>query len=222
VTSVAAPDPGPLVASYAALTAVVAGLGDADAWTPTGCTGWTVRDLVLHLRHDAVRALVAAHTPAEGAADCDRIRYWAAWGSDPVADELVRRATRVEAGLAGWPELQARYVEAARAAVRAVAAAGPEAVVTTQGHAITVADLASTLAVEATLHHLDLVASLDAPGPGPGGLAEVRRVVEALLGPGPSLAAWSDERVALVGTGRAAPTASERADLGARTVPVFT
>lgn len=222
MTSVPAAGRGPLVASYTSLAAVVAGLGDADAWTPTGCTGWTVRDLVLHLRHDAVRALVAVHTPAEGAADCDEVRYWAAWGSDPAVDEQVRRATRVEAGLAGWPELQARHVEAARAAVRAVDAADPEAVVTTQGHALTVADLASTLAVEATLHHLDLVACLDAPGPGPESLAEVRRVVEALLGPGPSLTGWSDERVALVGTGRAAPTPAERADLGERTVPVFT
>jgi hypothetical protein len=39
--------------------------------------------------------------------------------------------------------------------VRAVAAADPGALVETQGHVLTVADLASTLVVEATVHLLD-------------------------------------------------------------------
>ena len=119
-----------------------------------------------------------------------------------------------------WPALRDRYVEAARAAARALDAADPAAVVATQGHALTVADLTSTLVVEATLHHLDLVASLDAPGPPAEGLAEVRRVVEALLGR--DLRGWDDDRVALVGTGRATATAAELGDLAGATVPVFT
>ena len=93
-------------------------------------------------------------------------------------------------------------------------------VLLTQGHAIRARDLASTLAVEATLHHLDLVAHLDrAAPPTPVGLAEVRRVVEELLPR--RLPGWSDERVALVGTGRADPTPEERDDLGEARVPVF-
>ncbi|MDZ5660334.1 maleylpyruvate isomerase N-terminal domain-containing protein [Nocardioides sp. S-58] len=206
--------------AYAALRAVVAGLGEDDAWAPTGCAGWAVRDLVWHLHADAVRGLVAAHTPAPGPADRDAVSYWRAWGSDPDADERNRRLTRVEAGLHPFAALRERYLEASAAAARAVGALPPEQVVATQGHTLRAADLASTLAVEATLHHLDLIAHLDgAAAPPAPGTAEARRVVEALLGE--ELPGWTDERVALVGTGRAAPTAEERARLSDVRLPVF-
>lgn len=206
--------------SYDALIDVLAGLGDDAAWTPTGCLGWSVRDLVFHLHADALRALVALHTPADRPADCDAVAYWRAWGSDAAADEQTRRFTRLEAGLFSWPGLRSRYLETARAATRAFADADPSSVVATQGHAISVADLASTLAVEATLHHCDLVDQLSAAGPSAAGLAEVRRVVEALLDR--DLAGWSDERVSLVATGREKPTSSELEDLGTAVIPVFT
>lgn len=212
-----------LTESYDALAAVVSRLRDEDAWAPTGCTGWSVRDLLWHLQADAVRGLVAAHTPAGRAADCDAVAYWRSWGSDPDADERNRRLTRVEAGLHDLAALRERYLEAAAATARAVAAVPAGQVVATQGHAIRVDDLASTLAVEATLHHADLVAHLDAhldtPGPPTAGLDEARRVVEALLGR--TLDGWSTERVVLVGTGRAEPTPAERDDLVGLDVPVF-
>ena len=210
-----------LHATYGALASVVTDLGDDQAWTPTGCVGWTVHDLVWHLHADAVRGLVAAHTPADRVADCDSVAYWRAWGSDLDADERNRRMTRVEAGLHEFGTLRERYVEASAATVRAVSGLPDDEVLLTQGHAIRAGDLASTLAVEATLHHLDLVAHLDrAAGPTPAGLAEVRRVVEGLLAR--RLTGWGDERVALVGTGRAAPTSRELDDLGEARVPVFT
>ena len=59
-----------------------------------------------------------------------------------------------------------------------------------------------------------------AAGPSDEGLAETRRVTVALLGR--DLVGWPDERVALVATGRAEPTAQERGDLGDAVVPVFT
>lgn len=210
-----------LTAAYGALAGVVAGLGDEAGWAPTGCRGWVVRDLVFHLHADCVRALVALHTPASRPADCDAVAYWQGWGSDPEFDEDVRRQTRVQSAPYSWPGLRERYTEAAAAAARALAAADADAVVATQGHALTVADLASTLVVEAVLHHRDLVQHLPgAPGPDAEGLAEVRRVAEALLGR--QLAGWTDERVALVATGRAEPTAQELDDLGGAVVPVFT
>ena len=208
-----------LAASYDALAGVVAGLREEDAWVPTGCLGWTVRDLVWHLHADAVRGLVAAHTPAQRDADCDAVAYWRSWGADPESDERTRRTTRVEAGLHGFADLRGRYLEAAAAARRALDSVPAGAVLATQGHALRADDLASTLAVEATLHHADLVAHLDADGPTDAGLAEVRRVVEALLGR--PLPDWSDRRVALVGTGRSEPSAAEHRDLAGLTVPVF-
>ena len=210
-----------LRASYDALAGVVGGLDDEAAWRPTGCRGWVVRDLVFHLHADCVRALVAVHSPAGRPADCDAVAYWRGWGSDAGTDETIRRTTRVESSPWSWPALRDRYAEGAAAAGRAVAAADPETVVTTQGHALTVADLASTLLVEATLHHLDLVRHLPgATGPALEGLAEARRVSEALLGR--DLGGWTDERVALVATGRAEPSPQEQAELGDSVVPVFT
>ena len=205
--------------TYAALASVVEELEEHHAWVATACVGWTVHDLVWHLHADAVRGLVAAHTPADRSADCDSVAYWRAWGSDPDADERNRRMTRVEAGLHTFTALRDRYLEASSAAVRAVSDLPDATVVLTQGHAIGARDLASTLAVEATLHHLDLVAHLGgAAPPTQAGLVEVRCVVEGLLD---RALGWSDERVALVGTGRAEPTEDELVELRGAGIPVF-
>jgi len=85
-----------------------------------------------------------------------------------------------------------------------------------------VADLLSTLAVEAAVHHLDLVLRLDRPGPAAGPLAEVRRVLEGLLGR-PLPAGWDDATAARRGTGRESLTALDRAELGpaAASFPLF-
>jgi hypothetical protein len=86
-----------------------------------------------------------------------------------------------------------------------------------------VEDRLSTLAVEATVHHLDLIQHLDgSPGPAVDGLAEVRRVLTDLWEREP-LEHWSDEHFARVGTGRAELTAQERAELGAHAdlLPLF-
>jgi hypothetical protein len=87
-------------------------------------------------------------------------------------------------------------------------------VVATQGHALTVADLLSTLTVEAAVHHLDLVLRLDRPGPAAAPLAEVRRVLEGLLGR-PLPAGWDDVTAARRGTGREPLSASDHDELGA-------
>jgi hypothetical protein len=92
--------------------------------------------------------------------------------------------------------------------------ADPGELVATQGWVVRAGDLASTLAVEATVHHLDLVAHLDRPGPPADGPAEVRRVLEGLLG-GPLPAGWDDATAARRGTGRESLTDADRAALGA-------
>lgn len=86
----------------------------------------------------------------------------------------------------------------------------------TQGHLLAVPDLLNTLAVEATIHHLDLVRELpDAAGPATEGLTEARRVVDGLLGLAPGAGpGWKDVRAVLVAIGRAEPTPEERRDLG--------
>jgi hypothetical protein len=98
----------------------------------------------------------------------------------------------------------------------------PADLVGTQGRVLTVADLLSTLTVEAAVHHLDLVVRLDRPGPAAGPLAEVRRVLEGLLG-APLPGNWDDVTAARRGTGREPLTPADRSELGSRAAafPLF-
>lgn len=212
-----------LQATYRSLSDVVTDLRPEEAWQPTGCAGWAVLDLTLHLVDDARRGLVALATPADGPATGDAVAYWRAWQPTAAQDEDVAWRTRVRASVAGGlTELSAVYVETAAAATTAAARARPDELVAVQGHVLRAGDLLSTLAVEAAVHHLDLVARLDRPGPSPEALAEVRRVLEGLLG-GPLPESWDDPTAARRGTGREPLDDADRAVLGpsAERFPLF-
>ncbi|MFI2205355.1 maleylpyruvate isomerase N-terminal domain-containing protein [Streptomyces sp. NPDC020192] len=205
-----------LRAAYEAASTVVADLGDAESWLPSGCTGWAVRDLVFHCLGDAQRALVALHTPASEPVDRDAVTYWQDWAPNTTGAANGRRWVRVSATMfLDFGQLRGLYLETLAAAVHAAEATDPARPVATQGHVLTAGDLMTTLAVEATVHHLDMTAGLPlAPGPSSEGLAAVRATLDALLGR-PALPAWSDAHYARVGTGRAPLTEAERAALGA-------
>jgi hypothetical protein len=91
--------------------------------------------------------------------------------------------------------------------------------VATQGHVLEVGDLLSTLAVEATIHHLDLVAHLPGvEGPGAATVLRTRQVVDAValeVAGQPFPSGWDDAAVVRVATGRAEADGSVRAALGA-------
>jgi hypothetical protein len=199
---------GDLAATYGSLTA-------EEGWEPTGCAGWTVVDLGFHLLSDARRALVALNTPAAGPADTTAVSYWTAWQPPEPGDEEELWSTRIAAsvhgGLAG---IGRRYAETTAAAVVAASRVDRAAVVGTQHRVLSVADLLSTLTVEAAVHHLDLVLRLNRPGPSAEPLAEVRRVLEGLLG-APLPARWDDATAARRGTGREPLDVRDLADLGA-------
>ncbi|MEU6508905.1 maleylpyruvate isomerase N-terminal domain-containing protein [Streptomyces sp. NPDC046942] len=205
-----------LRAAYEASVTAVAGLSDEESWVPSGCTGWAVRDLLFHCLGDAQRALVALHTPSPEPADRDAVTYWQDWRPNPVGAANGRRWARVNASMfLDWGQLRGLYLETLTATVHASEAADPALPVATQGHVLTAGDLLTTLAVEATVHHLDLTVGLPhAPGPSPEGLAAVRATLDGLLGR-PALPEWSDTHYARVGTGRAPLTGAERAALGA-------
>lgn len=115
------------------------------------------------------------------------------------------------------------HAETARAAAHAARHSDPGAVVGTQGHALTVDDLLSTLVVEAAIHHVDMVVHLPhVARPTAAPLAEARRVVDALASK-PFPADWADEDVVLLGTGRARPSADQAPMLGtvADELPLF-
>jgi hypothetical protein len=209
--------------TYTDLRELLATVDDTESWWATGAEGWCVRDLTYHCTTDAQRALVALHTPSTRRPDRDAVSYWEGWGSDPAGDASGRRWTRVSASMfLAWDQLRALHAETADAVVHA-SGTDPASVVETQGHALLVDDLLRTLAVEAAIHHLDLVAHLpDLPGPSEAGLGEARRVLDGLAGT-PFPDEWDDEHVVRLGTGRALPDAKESLRLGpvAHRLPLF-
>ena len=218
------PDPVSLLSSaYRELSAVLSSLSVEEGFEPTGCAGWTAVDLGFHLLSDARRALVALHTPADGPADTTAVDYWTAWRPPEPGDEDELWSTRIAASAhGGLLPIAARYAETTAAVVVAAGEARLAHLVRTQGRTLPVADLLSTLAVEAAVHHLDLVLRLDRPGPSAEPLAEVRRILEGLLG-GPLPDRWDDATATRRGTGRERLTAQDRLELGpaARRFPLF-
>ncbi|WP_336032850.1 maleylpyruvate isomerase N-terminal domain-containing protein [Geodermatophilus sp. FMUSA9-8] len=200
--------------TYADLSGLVTGLMAGEGDRPSGCAGWTVLDLTQHLLDDARRGLVALATPAGGPVTSDAVAYWRSWQPTPDEDDGTAWRTRVRASTAGGlANLAPLYAGTAAAVGVAAGRVDAGERVGTQGWVLTAADLCSTLAVEAAVHHLDLVAHLDRPGPGPAALAEVRRVLEGLHG-GPLPAGWDDATAARRGTGREPLTDADRAELG--------
>jgi hypothetical protein len=199
--------------AYRDLGDLALSVSEREAWLPTRCTGWSVRDLVLHLLADAQRALVALGTPSSAAPDRDAVTYWldAPGGDDREYREV--RAVRTIASAYRLPVLTGQYAETSRAVVVLAEAADPTATVATQGHTLLVEDLLATLVVEAALHHLDLLEHLDRPGPAAGPLAVVRRTLDGLLGR-PEPVGWDDVTYARAATGRRPLTAEEAAALG--------
>jgi len=228
-----------LDAVYRNVTAVAGGLGEADLMRPSRCAGWAVADVLYHELLDARRALRTFASPADQPPDCDDVSYWTDYapagdgasgdgasgsGAPTYAEESAAHARYVRIAAAAYPPgaLAWEWSETAAAAVRAGRACRHQAV-TTQGHVLTVADFAATLAVEAAVHYLDLTVALPGtPAPEPASLALVRRVLDGLLG-APLPASWDDVTAALKGTGREPLTEADRRALGssASRFPLF-
>ena len=218
------PDPVSLLSTaYRDLSAVLSSLSLEEGFEPSGCAGWTAVDLGFHLLSDARRGLVALHTPADGPADTTAVDYWTAWRPPEPGDDDHLWSTRIAASAhGGLLPIAARYAETTAAVLDAAGGVRPGHLVLTQGRTLPVADLLSTLTVEAAVHHLDLVLRLDRPGPSDEPLAEVRRILEGLLArPLPNR--WDDVTAARRGTGRERLTAQDRLELGpgARRFPLF-
>ena len=226
---------GAFDAGYQKVTAVAAGLSEADLMRPTRCAGWAVADVLYHQLLDARRALRTFASPSDAPVDRDDVSYW----RDYAPGEASAPGGSGAAGYSGESAAHARYVriaasayppgtlawewsETAAAACRAGRACGHRAV-TTQGHVLTVTSFTATLAVEAAVHYLDLTVALPgAPAPEPASLALVRRVLAGLLG-APLPASWDDVAAALKGTGRDPLTEADRQALGlsASRFPLF-
>lgn len=231
--------PGLLGRSYSLVTAAVEGLTPAELLLGTRCRGWTVQDLLLHQLLDAQRALVAFATPAAEEPDVDAVTYWEPFRPGSVGDGSAGDGSAVDGAPGGedWSAAHARFVRVASSAyadprtlvahwrttseatVRAALAADPAGRVGTQGHVIVVPDFLSTLVVESTVHHLDLVVELPAGArgttPDPEALALTRVVLEGIHGAALPTA-WDDATCVLKGTGRIPLEPADHEALGGR------
>lgn len=137
-------------------------LDGADPAAPTGCAGWTVRDLHAHLTATTQGLARILEAPAPGRADTD-VAGWAAAlpGLAAVADEDARRTD---------PGLRPAVARAREL----LATADPERVVQQRTGAHRLADAVLFRLVEAVVHGLDLGVAPDR--------AALRLVVRALAG----------------------------------------
>ncbi|MEV6105406.1 maleylpyruvate isomerase N-terminal domain-containing protein [Streptomyces sp. NPDC051940] len=200
--------------SWNALLDAVAGLADEDFERPSGCTGWSVRDLVCHLVIDAQDVLITLVTPADTAPTVDAAGYWSLLDEPPSGDDPLDALIPRLAAAYGEPRwLKFHLDDVGSAAGRAARLADPGARVSTQGKVLTAGDYLGAYVLEWTLHHLDLTAHLpSAPEPPPAEtLAAARALLERIAG-APFPGSLSDTDALLVGTGRRAPTGAE--DLG--------
>ncbi|HVM28463.1 MAG TPA: maleylpyruvate isomerase N-terminal domain-containing protein [Mycobacteriales bacterium] len=211
--------------TWEGVTALLEALDEIDLTRPSLCAGWAVVDVLHHLQFDLVRALTACASPVDAVPTVDAATYWQAWSAaaDPVQEARGVRSTRIQAAAYRGPEgLLALWRDTAPAAQRALLARRPDERVATQGHVITVNDLARSLVVEATVHHLDCLPSLgDVPRPSAESVVEVRRTAEQVLAT--PLPPGNDESWALKAAGRVPLSPGDRSALGdaARAFPLL-
>ncbi|MEV5572976.1 maleylpyruvate isomerase N-terminal domain-containing protein [Spirillospora sp. NPDC052269] len=200
--------------SWTALLAAVAETPDEDFERPSGCAGWSVRDLACHLVIDAQDVLITLVTPADTEPTADAATYWDVQDEPPTGDDPLDALIPRLAAAYGEPRwLKFHLDDVGTAAGRAAALADPSAHVSTQDKVLTVADYLSAYVLEWTLHHLDLIADFpDAPEPPSESTSAARALLERIAG-APFPASLSDKDALLLATGRRAPTHEEKAIL---------
>ncbi|HEY0240312.1 MAG TPA: maleylpyruvate isomerase N-terminal domain-containing protein [Friedmanniella sp.] len=170
-------------------------LDDHALLAASRCWGWTVVDVVTHVRlglEEVASCLLTAGT-CSGAPDRDAATYWLTeppdLGTDEVAGILaIRRlasATRVPRSAL------VPLTRVSDALVLGVARL-PDGALAFQGGVLTTGDLLATWAVELAVHQLDLAREIDVAPPSPDALAMARRTVEALRDAGRGLPAFAE------------------------------
>lgn len=197
----------------------VSALTDDDFARPSGCAGWSVRDLVCHFVIDAQDVLITLVTPSAEAATHDAVTYWKVTGEPSGDDPLSALVVRLAAAYGEPWMLKFHVDDVGQAALRAGRLADPSTRVSTQDMVLTAGDYLGAYVWEWTLHHLDLVQHLPRlAGPAAEPLTRCRAMLEQIAGT-TFPASWPDEDVLRVGTGRRAPTEAERAELGDLDIP---
>jgi uncharacterized protein (TIGR03083 family) len=146
---------------YGLLSDLLGSLAADELLAPSGCAGWTNAHLVFHMLSDPQRALVVFHRPTRGPANKDFITYWQGFQASDQAREEHSRFVAMGASAYSDPrQIVAKWQETADAAVRCAQESSQVEFIERQGHVLSAGDFLVTLLVEATIHHLDLLANV--------------------------------------------------------------
>lgn len=187
-------------ASVTAFTDAVVSLPEWALLASSRCHGWTRMDVAVHVLAGWQEMLGGFVTVVDDEATVDAASYWTAFadlmsGSDRV-DILM--AQRRRAATYVRPRVMLEQLrEVADAVLSASVTMRPQPC-RWQGQVFAPGDFLAIWTVENVVHHLDLL--LDDPPP-TRGLALARATVQALAG-APLPDEWTDEQVALIGSGR--------------------
>jgi Mycothiol maleylpyruvate isomerase N-terminal domain len=196
------------------LAEIASGLSDNELVRPSGCEGWTVADLVIHLRMDCEGLLSGLASPTEIPADRDHVSYWKDWPPlGPATFSEVRWIWAMSAAYATGDGLRRHFCDIAGAAASASRHVS-EGRILFQGHSCEVDEFLTMWVVEFALHQIDLVVGVDdRPDPPAWALEVVLTTLDALIGH--DRPAWWDERSFLLkATGRERLSSVDRERLG--------
>lgn len=160
-------------------------------------------------------ALVTFNSPAEGPANKDFVSYWN--GFEAANEDAIAHArfVRISAAAHSDPKtIASRWRETTLAALRNARSTSEVDFVTTQGHILSTPDFIATLVVEATIHHLDLVANLDTPSSPPAAALVITLTTLDGLLQGTRPGGWDEITYLLKATGREPLTQRDRVALG--------
>ena len=196
------------------LRQIVAGVSDAEIVRATSCEGWSVADLLVHLRLDGEELLRGLTVPCDDPVDRDYVSYWKDWpasGQATFAD--VRWIWATAASYTTTDSLRG-HVDEVMTAAAAVSRVAPGGRVRFQNHVLSIDDLLTMFSVEFAVHHLDLLVAVpDRPGPEPGALELAVSTLDGLLGPRHPTS-WDQLTYVRKATGRQRLDAADIAELG--------
>ncbi len=157
-------------------------LDDRSLLGASRCWGWTLVDVVTHVRlglEEVASCLLTAGT-SRAAPDRDAATYWLTEppgsGSGEVAGTL---AIRRIASATQVPRSALVPLRQVAGGLRSAAGRLTDGVLEFQGCVLTTGDFLATWAVELAVHQLDLAREVDVAPPRPPALSLARRTVEA-------------------------------------------
>jgi uncharacterized protein (TIGR03083 family) len=208
------------------LTALLAGLSDADFAVATRCPGWTVAELVAHCEGMLLRLVGANAREVGGPPEIDRAGYYRYDPAGPREDEdpartfseVIRQRVIDEVGGRTPDQLRAALGASARAALEGVAAIPASRVIRRSGHPpMLFSEFVAARVLEFGVHTMDIAHAVDRPERvHPSAEPVVTSILDGLLGQAlPGGLGWDATTYILVGTGRRGLSGDDRQELGA-------